>query len=172
MQIHGVLIDLDLTLVDSQIAAAVRKSRRWPAVYEMIPRFTRYDGVSELLVELRENDIGVCVVTSSPQPYCSRVLQHFEWKDIKTVCYHDTRGHKPDPAPLLRGLQLLDVQPQHAISVGDDPIDTVAARSAGIFSVGALWGAPNREALIASKPEVLCETVAELRTLIFERVRK
>ena len=48
MQIQGVLIDLDLTLVDSQIAASVRKSRKWPAVYEMFPRFKRYEGVSEL----------------------------------------------------------------------------------------------------------------------------
>jgi len=44
-----------------------------------------------------------------------------------------------------------------------------SAKSAGIFSVGALWGALDREALIASKPDALCETVAELRTLIFER---
>jgi phosphoglycolate phosphatase-like HAD superfamily hydrolase len=166
MQIQGVLIDLDLTLVDSQIAAAARKSRTWPAVYKVIPRFTHYEGVAELLVELSENDIGVCVVTSSPQSYCSRVLQHFDWKGIKTVCYHDTSRHKPDPEPLLRGLQLLGIQPQQAISVGDDPIDTAAAHSAGIFSVGALWGAVEREALIASKPDVLCETVGELRTLI------
>lgn len=168
MKIQGVLIDLDLTLVDSQIAAAVRKSRRWPAVYEMIPRFTHYEGVSELLLELREKDIGVCVVTSSPQSYCSRVLKHFDWKGIRTVCYHDTSRHKPDAEPLLQGLQLLGIQPQHAISVGDDPIDTAAARSAQIFSVGALWGALDRESLIASKPDVLCETVMELRTLIFE----
>ncbi len=168
MQIQGVLIDLDLTLVDSQIAAAVRKNRRWPAVYEMIPRFTPYDGVSELLVELSENDIGVCVVTSSPQSYCSRVLKHFDWKGNKTVCYHDTSRHKPDPDPLLQGLKLLKIQPQHAISVGDDPIDTAAARSAGVFSVGALWGALDREALIASKPDVVCETVIELRKFIFE----
>lgn len=163
------LIDLDLTLVDSQIAASVRRSRKWPAVYEMIPRFTRYEGVSELLVELSENDIGVCVVTSSPQSYCSRVLEHFDWKGIKTVCYHDTIRHKPDPDPLLLGLQLLEVRPQHAISVGDDPIDTTAARRASIFSVGALWGTLDREALIASKPDLLCETVSELRRLIFER---
>ena len=111
------LIDLDLTLVDSQIAAAVRKNRRWPAVYEMIPRFTPYDGVSELLVELTENDIGVCVVTSSPQSYCSRVLKHFDWKGNKTVCYHDTSRHKPDPDPLLQGLKLLKIQPQHAARI-------------------------------------------------------
>ena len=169
MQVQGVLIDLDLTLVDSRIAASVRKSRTWPAVYEMIPRFTRYEGVSELLVALSENGIGVCVVTSSPEPYCSRVLEHFDWKGITAVCYHDTIRHKPHPDPLLRGLKLLEIQPQHAISVGDDPIDTTAARRGGIFCVGALWGALDRKALIGSKPDALCETVNELRTLIFER---
>lgn len=168
MQIQGVLIDLDLTLVDSQIAASARKSRTWPAVYKLIPRFTHYEGVSELLVELSENDIGVCVVTSSPQSYCSRVLQHFDWKGIQTVCYHDTSRHKPDPEPLLRGLQILGVEAQHAISIGDDPIDTAAARRAGIFSVGALWGAVDHDALIASNPDALCETVADLRRLVLE----
>jgi hypothetical protein len=50
----GVLINLDLTLVDSRIAESVRRSRRWLAVYEMIPRFTRYEEGSELLAELSE----------------------------------------------------------------------------------------------------------------------
>lgn len=52
-------------------------------------------------MELSENDIGVCVVTSSPQSYCSKVLKHFDWKGIKIVCYHDTSGHKPDPDPAV-----------------------------------------------------------------------
>ena len=169
MQVRGVLIDLDLTLVDSQIAEPVRRSRKWTTVYGLIPQFTRYVGVSELLTELRENGIDVCVVTSSPQSYCLKVLKHFKWSHARTVCYHDTKRHKPDPEPLLRGLELLGIQPQDAIAIGDDPKDTAAAKSAGIFSVGALWGALDREALIASQPDALCETVAELRTLIFER---
>jgi phosphoglycolate phosphatase-like HAD superfamily hydrolase len=169
MQIRGMLIDLDLTLVDSQIAEPARRGRKWTTVYGMIPKFARYIGISELLAELRNHGIDVCVVTSSPQSYCLKVLQHFDWSHARTVCYHDTKRHKPDPEPLLSGLRLLGIQPQHAISIGDDPKDTAAAKSAGIFSVGAMWGALDREALIASKPDALCETVAELRTLIFVR---
>lgn len=166
MAIRGVLIDLDLTLVNSQIAEPLRKLGRWPAVYDAIPDFSRYDGISELLIELPENGIAVCVVTSSPQSYCKRVMNHFAWKDIKTVCYHDTQHHKPHPDPLVLGLQILGIKSQDAISIGDDPKDTVAAKRAGIFSIGALWGTLDREALIASKPDALCETVAELRKLI------
>lgn len=169
MGIRGVLIDLDLTLVDSRSAEPLRKLRRWPAVYKTIPAFTRYEGTSELLSELTKNGIGICVVTSSPQSYCKRVLEHFTWNDIKTVCYHDTQRHKPHPDPLLMGLKALGIESQEAISIGDDPKDTVAAKRAGILSVGALWGTLDREVLIASKPNALCETVEELRTFIFER---
>jgi len=169
MGIRGVLIDLDLTLVDSQSAEPLRKLRRWPAVYETIPGFTRYEGISELLSELSKTGIGVCVVTSSPQSYCKRVLERFTWNDIKTVCYHDTTRRKPHPDPLLLGLQILGIEAQDAISIGDDAKDTVAAKRAGIFSIGALWGTLDREALIASKPDALCETVGELRKLILER---
>jgi hypothetical protein len=34
-----------------------------------------------------------------------------------------------------------------------------------------LWGAVERQALIGSKPNVLCETVGELRTLILENTK-
>lgn len=169
MQLRGVLIDLDLTLVDSQIAEPVRRPGKWPTAYGLIPKFTSYLGISELLTELRDTGIDVCVVTSSPQSYCLKVLTHFDWSHARTVCYHDTKRHKPDPEPLLRGLELLGIQAQDAIAIGDDPKDTAAAKSAGIFSVAALWGALDRAALIASKPDALCETVADLRTLIFER---
>jgi HAD superfamily hydrolase (TIGR01549 family) len=165
----GLLVDLDLTLIDSQFAQPLRKARRWPQVYDVIPRFTAYDGVSELLAELISRDIPVCVVTSSPQPYCRRVLDHFKWTGVQTVCYYDTKRHKPDPAPIILGLEKLGIKASQAISVGDDPKDTAAAKAARVYSVGALWGALDKDALVNSGPDALCQTVGELKKLIFSR---
>jgi HAD superfamily hydrolase (TIGR01509 family) len=165
----GVLIDLDLTLIDSQFAEPLRKARQWRRVYDVIPKFTAYDGVSELMAELTDRGIPVCVVTSSPQPYCHRVLDHFKWTGIQTVCYYDTKRHKPDPAPILLGLEKLGINASQAISVGDDPKDTAAANTARVYSVGALWGALDKEALIKSGPDALCEIVGELKELILSR---
>jgi phosphoglycolate phosphatase-like HAD superfamily hydrolase len=166
----GVLIDLDLTLIDSRVAEPMRKARRWPAVYEMIPEFTPYEGISDLMAELIAKEVAICVVTSSPKPYCERVVKHFKWEGIEMVCYHDTARRKPYPDPIQLGLRKLGVRRVEAISIGDDPRDTAAAKAAGVFSIGALWGALDRAALIESRPDALCKTVAELRNIVFTRL--
>jgi HAD superfamily hydrolase (TIGR01549 family) len=168
----GVLIDLDLTLVDSRLAEKLRSARQWPEVYKLIPQFIAYEGVDDLMLELAEKAIPVCIVTSSPKPYCGRVIERFKWKNVKSVCYHDTQRHKPYPDPILRGLSLTGLKAEEVLSVGDDPKDVVASKAAGVCSVGALWGAVNRNALIESRPDALCETVAELRNLIFTYLKK
>lgn len=163
------IVDLDLTLIDSKRAEALRKRRQWPQVYSLIPDLRPYEGVTELLAELRDRGVPICVVTSSPQPYCDRVIAQWEWAGVKTVCFYDTRRRKPAPDPILLGLKRLGVRAGDAVSVGDDPNDVIASKAAGVYAVGALWGAPNRRALVASGPDALCESVADLRELVFRR---
>jgi phosphoglycolate phosphatase len=47
---------------------------------------------------------------------------------------------KPDPDQLLLACDTLGVVPAQCVYVGDDERDIVAARSAGMPSVAALWG--------------------------------
>ena len=166
----GVLIDLDLTLIASSEAEPHRRARQWPKVYSMIPNLQPYDGISDLIAELAARRIPVCIVTSSPEPYCRNVLKHWKWAGIKTVCFHDTDRRKPDPAPILLGLKRLGLKAEDVISVGDEPKDIQASKAAGVYAVGALWGAINKEALRKARPDALCETVSDLRTLILSRV--
>jgi phosphoglycolate phosphatase-like HAD superfamily hydrolase len=67
------------------------------------------------------------------------------------VTMEDTAEHKPHPAPLLKGLELLgNVPPQKAAYVGDAPFDVAAAHAAGMISVAVSWGAFTEEALHAA----------------------
>jgi HAD superfamily hydrolase (TIGR01509 family) len=166
----GLIIDLDLTLIDSQQAEPLRRARRWADVYRMIPELRPYEGITELLAELRAKGVPVCIVTSSPAPYCGRIITHWAWAGIKTVCYYDTKRKKPDPEPILLGLKRMGVNAADAISVGDDWKDIAASKAAAVYAVGALWGALDRATLIQSKPDALCETVGELRSLVFSRL--
>jgi len=52
----------------------------------------------------------------------------------------ETERHKPDPAPLLLGLERLGATPEESAYVGDSPYDMQAARAAGMFGVGVTWG--------------------------------
>jgi pyrophosphatase PpaX len=70
----------------------------------------------------------------------------------------DTAEHKPLPAPLLKGLELLgEVRPESAAYVGDAPFDVAAAHAAGVMSVAVSWGAFTAEALRAAEPDHLFE---------------
>lgn len=68
---------------------------------------------------------------------------------------------KPHPAPLLRGLEDLELQPHEAAYVGDSPEDMLMSRAAGVFSVGFLGGFPNQEALRATDPDRLAKSLSE-----------
>ncbi len=72
----------------------------------------------------------------------------------------DTTEHKPDPAPLLKGLEFLgDVPPAEAAYVGDSPFDVAAAKAAGITSVAVSWGAFSEDTLREAGPDHLVEDI-------------
>lgn len=158
----AVILDLDLTLVDSSAAAALRSQRRWAAVFAAIPRFRLYEGVPELLQLLATHRVPTCIVTSSPSMYCERVLRHFRIAADHMVCYHDTRMHKPHPAPIRLGVQRLGRPAEEVWAIGDEPRDIVSARAAGTLAVAALWGSLDRASLHAAAPDIAFETPLEL----------
>jgi HAD superfamily hydrolase (TIGR01549 family) len=85
------------------------------------------------------------------------------------VCGGETSRRKPDPEPLLLALERLGVPPKGAVYIGDSPEDMAMAKAAGVFAVGVPGGFPNREALAASRPDLLASTLGEaLRAILGE----
>jgi pyrophosphatase PpaX len=83
-----------------------------------------------------------------------------------TVGYEDTEEHKPAPDPFAKGVELLGLPADRVLAVGDSPMDVLSARAAGLPVAGALWGAMDRPALLAAKPDWVLETLEDLRALI------
>jgi pyrophosphatase PpaX len=120
-----------------------------------------FPNVGISLARLRDARLRLAVVTSKRRFSVERALNSFP--DLRHafdvfVTMEDTTEHKPLPAPLLKGLELLgDVPPERAAYVGDAPFDVAAARTAGIMSVAVSWGAFTAEALRAAGPDHLFE---------------
>jgi phosphoglycolate phosphatase-like HAD superfamily hydrolase len=125
-----------------------------------------YRGISDLLLKLKEDNIKIGVITSSPKPYCEKIIQQNKWVIDALVGYHDTSNHKPHPDPILFGLKKIDVSIEHALSVGDMPKDIIASKKAGVMTVGVTWGCENIDDLIAAKPDKICNSVEELDAFI------
>ena len=78
-----------------------------------------------------------------------------------TRCSEETRS-KPHPQMLEEILQHLDVEPQHALMVGDTEYDMHMARQAGVHPVAVSYGVHERQRLMQYRPLVCLDNVSEL----------
>ena len=77
--------------------------------------------------------------------------------------------HKPHPAPLLKGLELLGGVPkEEAAYVGDSPFDVAAAKAAGVKSVAVSWGAFSEDTLREAGPDHLVPDIDSAVDVLLE----
>ena len=171
--VKHVIFDLDQTMVDSSIAQVYRDSRDWKQVYSKIPEMILYEGINELLHYLESENIDYSVLTSSPKTYCEKVLKHFRIKPVLIVSYHDVTYKKPHPEGIIRIIEKLSVQvKKEVIHIGDLEKDTVASHRAGVLSIGAYWGARDKQGLVSSKPTYIAKKPSDVIRIINDLQRK
>lgn len=162
----SLILDLDLTLVDSTIAEKYRCPGKWDQAYTLIPKFILYDGFESVFDFIRKNGVKVCIVTSSPRPYTSRVVKHFNIPCDNIVAFHDTKFHKPHAQPMLNALELMMESAENVISFGDRAADMQSSNAANIASVACFWGTEEKDKLMASSCNHAINHPSEILTLI------
>jgi phosphoglycolate phosphatase len=126
------------------------------------------DGVRDALGGLTERGIAAAVVTSGSRDRVTREIRAHGLAEVirECVCGSDVAEKKPHPAALHLCLSRLGIEPDDAAYVGDSPEDVEMARAAGVFAVAVPGGYPNREALMASRPDAMHASVRDaVRTL-------
>jgi pyrophosphatase PpaX len=120
-------------------------------------------GMEALLATLKDEGRSLGLVTAKRRSTVDLafarlpIAQYFD----TVVGGDETELHKPDPAPLLLGLERLGASAEQAAYVGDSPYDMQAAKAGGLHAVGVSWGRIHgREAL--SDADVVVDTAEEL----------
>ncbi|MGV9559625.1 HAD-IA family hydrolase [Streptomyces sp. NPDC003522] len=136
----------------------VRESYR---LAHLVPVF---DGVPEMLRELRAHGIGLAVATGKSGPRARSLLEQLGLLDLFAVVIGSDEVERPKPAPdiVLKALGVLGSAPSRTIMVGDAVTDLSSARGAGVTAVAALWGETDEETLLAESPDVVLRSPAEL----------
>lgn len=127
-----------------------------------------FPDIPEMLAALAAHGCRQGVVTSKRRRATTHTLERFglgSWIQA-AVCAEDVRVPKPAPDPILEILIRLNAAPQDAWVVGDAVFDIEAARGAGVRSVAALWGAREREALRAARPDYVAARPADVVSLV------
>jgi pyrophosphatase PpaX len=125
---------------------------------------TLYEGIEDLLYDLRKESVKVGLVTSKSR-FTTQMAFDLTGIDAyfdATVCAGEASGNKPEPDPILACLEQVRVEPAEAAYVGDSPSDIQAALAAKVVAIAVTWGVFTEERLVAEKPDVLVHTIPEL----------
>jgi beta-phosphoglucomutase-like phosphatase (HAD superfamily) len=137
----------------------------WHATFATGADVIAFDGVAAALGRLRDAGKQLGIVTAGDRAIVGPQLERTGLAELLTtrVFGDDLAVHKPDPAPLRRALELLDLadRPEEVAYVGDAPTDMEMARSVGVRAVGirSVIGDPD-ELRAAGAAEVAPSVVA------------
>ena len=150
---------------EPQAAAAVA---RLYACYESAFRNSGpFPGIIELIQDARVAGKKTAIFTGRGRKSTEAILKGMGLTELfdAVVCGDDVERPKPSPDGLLRILDLLAVDAEDAVYIGDTVKDLEAARAAGVFSIAALWGSPERHTL-RIQGSLMAERPSDLRLLI------
>lgn len=136
-------------------------------LFENIP----YDGIAEMLKNLKENGKIIAIATSKPEEYAIKILEHFKltgyFNEITGSTFDGSRNSKSAVIRecLLR-LGLYSYDKSNIIMVGDRKHDIIAARQCGIASAGVCYGFADKGELEEAGADYILDTVKEVTALL------
>lgn len=123
-----------------------------------------YSDVHQVLQTLFDAGFKLAVVTNKPYRFTMPLLNAFGINDFfSLVLGGDTLAKmKPDPLPLQHLLHEWQLEKTELLMVGDSKNDILAAKAAGIASIGLTYGYNYGEDIGLSGPDAVCEQFSEI----------
>lgn len=129
-------------------------------MYEVKP----YEGIVTLLENLKERGVRIAVLSNKPHEQAVEVVEHFFGEDCFDVILgqKESMERKPSPDGVYYIAEQMNLPLSEIIYVGDTKTDMKTGKSAGVFTVGVLWGFRDREELEEHNADVIVKYPDEL----------
>lgn len=100
-------------------------------------RLLPFAGARELLDALRAKEVRLGIWTGRDRWSAERILEVHGLSAYfaGTVCGDDLASHKPDPAGLLRAIELIGSSPPEVVFMGDADADVLGGHAAGVHTI-------------------------------------
>ena len=127
-----------------------------------------YDGILDVLRGFAAAGHPMAIVTSKSDWLAQRALDFVGISDLfgALVGCDTCVNHKPHPEPVERALALLGEETSNAMFVGDSPHDIQSGLAAGVYTVGATWGAFSGDEMRASGADIVIDDITDLPAAI------
>lgn len=151
----------------------------WQAVVKYRERFDEkgifecclYDGVKDVIMDLKKKGYVLALASSKPEKACRRILEHFEL----TPYFDEIVGSTLDGSistkeevleELWRRMQEHSIRKDEMCLIGDTKYDAAGAGVFGIRCIGVSYGFGTREELLAAGAEVVFDQIEEVEKYI------
>lgn len=127
-----------------------------------------YDGIIDLLAELKNRGLKLAILSNKPAPFTPEVARCAFGEGY----FDAVRGPqpdcplKPDPTSALAVADAIGAARDRIMFVGDTGVDMQTACNAGMFAVGVTWGFRDRPELEENGAQAVIDHPRELLALL------
>ncbi len=123
-----------------------------------------YDGIENLLKEIKASGRKIILATSKPEEFAKRILVHFaldRYFDFAAGATMDTSRVKKGDV-IAYALKESGCSAENAVMIGDKLHDILGAKENGLASIGVLFGYGSRKELENAGADYIAETVSDI----------
>ncbi|OYP12817.1 phosphoglycolate phosphatase [Lachnotalea glycerini] len=123
-----------------------------------------YDGIVELLIELKNKNIKLAVLSNKPHNRAVDVVETIFGKNYFDIIIgqSDHINKKPSPDGALIIADELSLLTNECLYIGDTDTDMLTGKAANMFTVGVTWGFRDRQELIENHADYIIDSPLEL----------
>ena len=154
---------------ENEVEAYIRKYReryKEKGIYEC----KLYDGMRELILELKSRGVKTGIASSKPEHLIYSVADFLGVTDLFDAIAgvkSDNSRHSTKRDIILEAMEKLGAaDKERVLMVGDRCFDIEGAAAAGVKSCGALWGYGNKEEFLDYKADFIAEKPLDVLNLL------
>ncbi len=122
-----------------------------------------YNGVIDLLKELKNNGVKTAVITNKMDSAAQDVVRFFFGGLVDFALGQlDGIAQKPEPDGIYIALEKLGVSKEKAVYIGDSEVDCLTAVNAGMPCIGVSWGFRSPDVLKANGADYIVNNPREI----------
>ena len=128
-----------------------------------------YDGLLDMLSELKEKGVKMAVVSNKPDAAVKKLnREYFGDRLDYAIGPSDGVRCKPYPEMAEEALKALGVAKKDAVFVGDSEVDVQTGLNAGLDVIAVSWGFRSREVVIEAGASKIADDAHQLEKFILE----
>jgi len=129
-----------------------------------------YDGIGEMLMDLRDTGRPLYVATSKPHVYAKTIIEHFGIAHyVDGLFGAEMDGTNSDKTDLLaHALAETGADPFQSVMLGDRRYDIEGAQNNDIASIGALWGYADARELHIAEADALAGAPQDVGEIVMD----